>query len=53
MPTFSNTTSESQFGGIYYLFIRGIHKDHPGSGIYFDRPPLEAIQKLDNVFQES
>ena len=46
-----NFDYESQFGGVYYLFIRGVHKDHPGSGVYFDRPPLEAIQKLDKVFR--
>jgi len=42
---------ETQFGGIYYLFIRGVHKDHPGSGVYFDRPPFEAIQKMDKIFR--
>jgi len=48
-----NFDYETQFGGVYYLFIRGVDKDHPANGVYFDRPPLEAIQKLDNVFQNT
>ncbi len=29
---------EADFGGVLYLFIRGMHPDHPGAGVFFDRP---------------
>lgn len=29
---------EKDFGGVLYLFIRGMHPDRPGSGVFFDRP---------------
>lgn len=44
---------ETQFGGVYYVFIRGLHKDHSQNGIFFDRPPLELILEIDQVFQSS
>ena len=44
---------ERHFGGIYYIFVRGVSRDHPGSGVFFDRPPKETIQALDALFQEN
>lgn len=38
---------ESHFGGAYYLYIRGMHPDHPEKGIFFHRPPLTVINALD------
>ena len=33
----------THFGGVYYLFLRGLSAAHsPGCGVYFDRPE-EAI----------
>jgi len=29
------------FGGVLYLFIRGMHPDHPGAGVFFDRPAAD------------
>ena len=43
---------EKDFGGIFYLFVRGIDPNHPGSGVYFYRPEFTAIQKLDTLFQK-
>ncbi|OGR27951.1 MAG: exodeoxyribonuclease V subunit beta [Desulfobacterales bacterium RIFOXYA12_FULL_46_15] len=32
------------FGGVFYLFIRGMHPDSgPDAGVFFDRPPKTAI----------
>jgi len=31
---------ERDFGGVLYLFIRGMHPDHPGAGVFFDRPAV-------------
>lgn len=48
-----NFDYEKDFGGIFYLFVRGIDPNHPGSGVYFDRPELTAIQELDTLFQKN
>ncbi|MBW2388319.1 MAG: UvrD-helicase domain-containing protein [Deltaproteobacteria bacterium] len=38
---------ERHFGGVYYLFLRGMDPDHPtGRGIYHDRPTRECIEEL-------
>ncbi len=37
------------FGGVYYLFLRGIDPTSPGCGIYADRPPPELIEALDQA----
>lgn len=39
---------DRDFGGVLYLFIRGMHPDLPGSGVFFDRPPQALIQKMMN-----
>ncbi len=38
------------FGGAYYLFVRGIHPDHPETGIFYDRPPEELVTALCGLF---
>jgi exodeoxyribonuclease V beta subunit len=38
---------EAHFGGVYYLFVRGMSPRHPrGCGIFFDRPPRPLIEDL-------
>ncbi len=39
---------DRDFGGVLYLFIRGMHPDLPGSGVFFDRPPQALVQKMIN-----
>lgn len=42
---------ETKFGGVYYLFLRGI--DAPmqgGQGIFFNRPSVELINQLSALF---
>ncbi|MGD2099367.1 MAG: exodeoxyribonuclease V subunit beta [Desulfobacterales bacterium] len=40
---------ETDFGGVLYLFIRGIdHRRGPECGIYFDRPKATLINALGN-----
>jgi exodeoxyribonuclease V beta subunit len=39
---------ESQFGGVAYMFLRGIRKNQE-SGIFSCVPPLEQIEKLENI----
>lgn len=43
-------TYDTHFGGVFYLFIRGIHPQHPGSGIFFDRPSADLVKALGNLF---
>ena len=39
------------FGGVYYLFLRGMTADNPpGAGLYHDRPPAGLISALDRLF---
>lgn len=38
---------DQDFGGILYLFIRGMHPDFGGKyGVFFDRPPKNVIEYL-------
>lgn len=38
------------FGGIKYLFVRGMNVDSPGSGVYTDMPAEDKINALAEVF---
>jgi len=41
----------SHFGGVYYLFLRGMHPQNPpGTGIYYARPDASLIESLDQLF---
>ncbi|OTP81849.1 exodeoxyribonuclease V subunit beta [Gilliamella apicola] len=42
----SNYQYETHFGGVYYLFLRGM----PDHGIFYHRPQQEFIEKLDQLF---
>jgi len=37
---------ESHFGGVYYLFLRGIDNTIPYNGIYFDKPDAALVRGL-------
>jgi exodeoxyribonuclease V beta subunit len=37
---------EKHFGGVYYLFVRGMSAREPGKGIFFDRPPRERVNAI-------
>lgn len=41
---------ETHFGGVRYLFVRGMRPDQPMSGIYQDRPDLERVEALAALF---
>lgn len=38
------------FGGVYYLFLRGMSKMHPQNGIFYYRPEQRFIEQLDALF---
>tara|TARA_B100000686_G_C16806854_1_gene991854 strand:+ start:6587 stop:10207 length:3621 start_codon:yes stop_codon:yes gene_type:complete len=40
---------DKHFGGVYYLFVRGIDPNYPGNGVFFDRPSHTLIEDLNNL----
>lgn len=42
---------DSHFGGVYYLFLRGMNPEcSTGNGVYSTRPPRELVEKMDSCF---
>ncbi|HDB9459336.1 TPA: hypothetical protein O7N36_004878, partial [Escherichia coli] len=41
---------ERHFGGVIYLFLRGVDKEHPQQGIYTTRPNAGLIALMDEMF---
>lgn len=41
---------ERHFGGVIYLFLRGVDRERPGQGIYTTRPASELIARMDEMF---
>lgn len=41
---------QQHFGGVIYLFLRGVDKDKPGKGIFSTRPDHALITAMDNLF---
>ena len=44
---------EQHFGGVYYLFLRGIDPARPGYGIYRDRLEESFVRRLNNLLTGS
>ncbi len=40
---------EQHFGGVRYLFVRGMNKNKPMSGVYQDRPELDTLERLGRI----
>lgn len=45
-----NYDYQRDFGGVIYLFLRGIDSQHPGNGIFSCRPEWALIEKMDCLF---
>ena len=41
---------DRDFGGVIYIFLRGVRSTNSGMGIYFDKPPMNKINVLDSLF---
>ena len=41
---------EKHFGGVIYLFLRGVDPAHPENGIFTTRPDAGLIQGMDALF---
>jgi len=37
----------THFGGVMYLFVRGMEPTRPASGVYFDLPDQTTLERLD------
>ncbi|MFW6414840.1 MAG: PD-(D/E)XK nuclease family protein, partial [Thermodesulfobacteriota bacterium] len=35
------------FGGLFYIFLRGVDKDIPGQGIFFQQPGQDFLQQME------
>jgi exodeoxyribonuclease V beta subunit len=50
---------EKHFGGVYYLYLRGMHPEHTkieegiNTGVFYDLPPKELIEKLEHFFSKT
>jgi exodeoxyribonuclease V beta subunit len=42
---------ERHFGGVYYLFARGMSAEHPGMGVFVDRPSHARTEALSRVLE--
>ena len=42
---------EKDFGGVYYLFVRGMNAGLAGNGVFFDKPEISLIAGLDKFFK--
>ena len=42
---------DAHFGGVRYLFLRGMHPDHPGQSIFDARPPRALIEGFDALLE--
>ena len=38
------------FGGVFYLYVRGMDPRLKESGIFYDRPDRETVERMDSVF---
>ena len=43
-----NYDYDQHFGGVCYLFLRGMNRSN-GSGVFYDMPPRALIEKLDEL----
>ena len=37
---------DTHFGGVFYMFLRGVDRTHPERGIHRERPPHKRIEEL-------
>ena len=42
---------EQHFGGVYYLFLRGMRSEQPDNGVFFCRPSWTLVDSMDRLFR--
>jgi exodeoxyribonuclease V beta subunit len=40
---------ERHFGGVHYVFLRGLAPERPELGVFHDRPPAQKIERLSSL----
>ena len=40
---------DRHFGGVYYLFLRGMDPARGGNGVFFDRPSRQLVEAADTL----
>ena len=48
----SGYSYEEHFGGVFYLFVRGVDVEEPGTGVFFNKPDASVINSLDALFRQ-
>ncbi len=46
LGSLENYKYDEMFGGVFYLFARGMRPEFPGNGVYFDRPQEDVLTAL-------
>ncbi|HKO91804.1 MAG TPA: 3'-5' exonuclease, partial [Polyangiaceae bacterium] len=44
---------ERHFGGVYYLFIKGMGPELGQSGVFFEKPPLARLDSLSRLLEQA
>ncbi|MGL4853905.1 MAG: hypothetical protein ACRC37_01460, partial [Lentisphaeria bacterium] len=44
--TLKDYNYESNFGGVIYLFVRGVNPNYGQDGVYYNKPEFELIKGL-------
>lgn len=47
----TNYQPETQLGGALYLFLRGMHPQRPGDGVFHMPAPLQLLEQLNQLFE--
>jgi DNA helicase/exodeoxyribonuclease V, beta subunit (EC 3.1.11.5) len=42
---------DQHFGGVFYLFLRGLDGSSPDNGVFHTRPTQEFVSQLDSLFR--
>ncbi len=43
---------KKHFGGVFYLFVRGMHPELPGNGVFYDLPSEQLISSLSHLVRK-
>jgi exodeoxyribonuclease V beta subunit len=44
---------ERHFGGVFYLFIKGMAPEHGAAGVFYEKPPLARVEALGRLLERS
>jgi exodeoxyribonuclease V beta subunit len=44
---------ERHFGGVFYLFIKGMAPEHGAAGVFYEKPPIARVEALGRLLERS